>query len=430
MRKKVGTWFIWMIMGMIALVFVFYAGVNNSGPSGQSGYVGEVNGDQITIPDYNRALQQRRKMAEQFGGGELQPGQKNPFEGLLVSQMLRGSGIPPQQAQRMSLEEAVFQELVTQKLRTQNSRDLALAASPAALVDEVKKMSVFQEGGQFDVIKYRKTLEANSLTADQFERMIADDLIAKNWDRFFTNVVHVSDAEIEQEYILQNDKRYISYVYITNDKVKKLIKVTPTDVKKYLADPTKMELVKNRFNTLKEFKYKGKKFEAVQNDIAGELITNDRHSDIDKLRDELAEKVKNIIKPGKGNQTADALLKPLEISVQTGKALTRSSDWVPGVGEVKELFKDAFTEPSSISKPDGGSPKIYKVSSGVIVAVMEKAEKADLSKLDESTRLKLIENLVRQKKSAIEGSWMKELRDTANLKQNDALLKSASTSRG
>ena len=138
MRGKVGGWIITVIIGFIALVFAF-EGV--FGPKATRGLhdgavAGTVNGEPISIGDYNKALERKLEFLKGMMGGKVSEEQMKMFR----------------------VRESVFQELTQQKLMAQAALASGRRPSDEAIRKEIVGMTYFQKDGKFDPGQYRATL--------------------------------------------------------------------------------------------------------------------------------------------------------------------------------------------------------------------------------------------------------------------------------
>src|SRR5277367_5599675 len=108
-REKFGTVIIGGIIGFIAFVFVFYGVFNPKSTRGlhEGAVAGTVNGDPISISDFNRELNRRIEFYKRFSGGKLSDEQIKAFR----------------------VREAVFQDLATRKLLSQEAHSQGMDPS-------------------------------------------------------------------------------------------------------------------------------------------------------------------------------------------------------------------------------------------------------------------------------------------------------------
>src|SRR4051795_6540082 len=103
-REKFGTAMIGGIIAFIAFVFVFYGVFSPKATRGlhEGSVAGTVNGDAISISDFNREVNRRIEMYKNMSGGKLTDEQLKGFQ----------------------IREGVFKELVKKKLLLQEAKNL------------------------------------------------------------------------------------------------------------------------------------------------------------------------------------------------------------------------------------------------------------------------------------------------------------------
>jgi len=180
-----------------------------------------------------------------------------------------------------------------------------------------------------------------------------------------------------------------------------------------------LELYEAQKNTL----FKGKTLAQVERELARDMIASEKTEEIRSLTDELAGKVKGMLSASDKHDAAiNALLKPYGIEVGKTPALSRSSSFVPGAGEVRELVADAFRAPSPIDAAQGGKPKVYPSPGGSIVALVVASEKPDMKKLDLAERVKIVGRLSNRKESALSEARVKRLNERAKVKASKEIV--------
>lgn len=401
LRGKFGPMFVGGIIGFIAFVFIFSGIFNPSRTKGlHSGSVaGEVNGEAISLSEFNRALNQRIEFYKQMTGGKISEDQIKQF----------------------GIRESVFNDLVNRKLMAQEAVKQGMLASDEEIRDKIREIPAFQKDGKFDPVAYRQVLQANNYTPAGFERMLKEDLNSSKWGEYFRNRVVVSDEEIKDEFLISREKRNIKYVVLTTETGKKGVTVSDDDVKKFLAEEAKANLVKSQYEQRKETQYKGKAFDEVKNQIARETIASQKTDEIQKFNANLAKQVQAAMKADKASDAKiNAQLKPYGATVQYSGLAPRTSAFLPGVGEAKDVFADAFAKNSPI-QAKGGAPKVYNAPGWTMVALVSESESPDLAKL-ESAREEVRNSLASRKERGLFESWMKKLNAKAKIRRNESIV--------
>jgi hypothetical protein len=402
-RQKFGTVVIGLIILLIAFVFVFADIVRPGATQGmhEGAVAGEVNGDYITRAEYSRALNQRIEFFKNLFGGQ--------------------SANVEQQIRNMRVHQSVFDDLVRRKVMVQEATRQGLLPSDEEIRDRIREMEPFKQDGRFDVMKYRGVLANNGYTPESFERLMREDLASEQWTKYFESRVHVSDAELKREFEVSQNKRNIKYVLLTAENGRKGIQVSADDVQKFLADAAKLNLARNQYEARKEAQFKGKTFDQAKETIARDLIAVEKHDEVMKFNEQLAARVQQSLTASKTSDAqVNSVVKPYGTEVRTtGWVTAQGGGFLPGVGEAKELVTDAFAPQSPIES----KAKIYRVSGGVMVAVVGESQNADTSKF-EGERNQLARQVHERKLRMIQEAWMKKLMERSKIVSNPAIVTS------
>jgi hypothetical protein len=394
MRASFGKWVVIGISGFIGFVFVF-SGVFTRDPSVHGAVAGSVNGDSIPAAEYYRVLNAR-----------MEP----------LRQQLK---LSDEQLAQFGIREAAFDDLVQKKLLIQEAKRRGLMPSQAQIREAIFAIDAFKKDGVFDKRQYEAVLVANNLTVATFERQLREDLVVERWRDYFAHFPRATPAALEREFQLSGTKREIQFVVITPDAMKKAVDVSESDLKKYLADPAKAQLLKERFESDQKMGiYKDQTFESAKKQVARELIASERFDEVKKASETLAQKVVTLWSPAKGTDAkVDAVLKPYGLKWTKSAMITAQDPQIPGLGDTPELMKDAFSA-IGLSRP-----KVYSTPRGVLVAVVSAQESADPKKFTEIEKRKLRSKIASEKASEALQEVMKGLRDRASIKTNPEIFK-------
>lgn len=404
-REKFGKVFIGGIISFIAFVFVFYGVFSPKSTRGlhEGAVAGTVNGDSISIAEFNHELNRRMEFFKKIAGGNISEEQIKAFR----------------------LKEGVFQELANRKILIQEAQRQKMLPSDEEIREKIQEIPAFQKDGKFDLASYKQVLEANNHSAGSFERLVRDDLSAQQWDAYIRNRIHVAPEELVREFKLSQDKRKIKYVLLTTEAAMKSISVGPTEVDAFLKDPTKLNLAKAKFEDEKGTTYKGQTFEAAKQTVARNILASGKMDEIQKLNQKLADEVSAIMTADKSSDAKiNALLKTNGVEVKTSDFISHQSSNFPGVGEAKDLMNDAFSSTSPISAKSGGKPKKYLLAGRVLVALCVDEQKSDLSQF-EKEKEQLTQQIIDRKSRLVYQEWSKKLMAKAKIEMNPAVVGSS-----
>ncbi len=104
---------------------------------------------------------------------------------------------------------------------------------------------------------------------------------------------------------------------------------------------------------------------------------------------------------------------------ETGTFPASTGAFLPKLGAVPGLLEDALA-----ANAGAVLPRVYESAQGPVVAVVKTRERPDPKAFD-AARPQLATRLVNRKESAVQQAWLRELRDGASIKVNEALVKSS-----
>ena len=212
MRKHAKSWLIKFLIGMIAIVFIFYFGYSFTAKEGIR--VAYVNGDVIS-------------------GWELKKTYDSLVEGLQREYKHAWSD---KLIEVFDLKKKALQNLINQKLISQEARRLGLDTTEKEIQREILSYPAFQFKGRFDQARYRSLLQQNRMKPEDFETIIAQDLLQKKVGQFLNTFLAVSDQEVLDQYRYINQKIRISFVRFSPDEFKESIQIDEPSMEKYFEE--------------------------------------------------------------------------------------------------------------------------------------------------------------------------------------------------
>ncbi len=209
-------YFLMFILGMIGLGFALSTCDNNQ-PTGST-KVASVNGEEIEIEKFQRALQQ-------FGLGEL----------------------TEKQLKQLNFGKTIIEQLVSAELLRQWGEDIGLTPSKEEIAEEIKQLPYFlDDKKQFDISRYKAILNANRLTPQGFEDSIASEILMRHASASAA-WIPVSSAESKLNFMLKNTGTKLALVKIKPTLLKNQINVSNDEIKTYLNDSKNFTTLNNLY---------------------------------------------------------------------------------------------------------------------------------------------------------------------------------------
>jgi peptidyl-prolyl cis-trans isomerase D len=212
----------WILLAVVAAFifgFVFMnMGVGSSNLSGAQAenvpYAARVNGETITVNDYQRALQNLEQMYSQMYGQQFTPAM----------------------AEQMGLPKQVLDSLVDQRLLGQEARRLNLNASPEEVRKKLLSIPTFSPDGKFVGMELYRNYVVGRLgypNTAAFEEDMAREITLSKMESAIQSSLVVSPKAAEAEYRRTNENAKIRYVLIPAALHGAAVPVTQTDVESY-----------------------------------------------------------------------------------------------------------------------------------------------------------------------------------------------------
>jgi len=230
MRKHAGSWLIKVLLGGIAVTFIFWGGYQVT--SQRSGRVATVNGETITAEEYRLTY---KRLIEQV-------------------QQRFGNNLNEEMIQNLQLPKQAIDQLVDQMLMRQAATDMGLRVTDEDLSRSIKSISAFQTAGVFDPRRYKLILNRNNLNPESFEVSQRESLLIEKINNLITGSVKISDDEAAEWYNWNNAMVDIEFVVFEPDRYPG-IAVTAEEIQQYY------ESRKDAYKTEPQLKVRYLKFE-------------------------------------------------------------------------------------------------------------------------------------------------------------------------
>ncbi len=226
LRRKAQSPYLQATVLIIIVVFVFW-GVGGNQTDARNA-VATVNGEPITLQEFDKALNATRdQYSTQFGG--------NIPKGLLEA---------------LNIKKQVINELIQRSLLLQGGEEMGIYVSDMEIQDAIKNMTVFQNNGVFDSDRYNEVLKGSRLTPKKFERGMRTDLLVSKVANQISNFSQVVPYELEDRFRLDNSEFKIDYAAFESDNFSSEVTVTNEALATYF------EANKDNYKTAPQVKVK------------------------------------------------------------------------------------------------------------------------------------------------------------------------------
>lgn len=210
-RDRAQSWIAFLIVGLLILGLASVAWEAYFGPDPEVS-VARVNGEKITVNDFQRAYQQQRaRLQQMLGGADIS--QFIPDETEFKKDIL----------ERLENEEMILQEAGRAGFRV----------SDRLLAEQIRSFEAFQIDGEFSSASYESWLGQNFLSPGGFEDMLREDGMLQQYRAGIADTAWATDSELKAIQLRQEQKRDVGYVLISKDSYLADINVSDDDANSY-----------------------------------------------------------------------------------------------------------------------------------------------------------------------------------------------------
>lgn len=215
-RQKQQTIIIKMVFGVIVLSFIgtmfLVWGKGGDGSQSSPGYAAKVNGDKITLEEFQGAYQRIRN----------------------IYQQIYGQSMPADMEKMLNLKKVALDGLIDNSLILKEAGRMGIKVSKDDVSNTIAGMSIFQKNGAFNFDLYQQLLKSNRMSANDFEEGQKKELIIKKARQAIKDKAVVTDEDALNLFRKENDKIDLEYAaYAPSDMINE-IKPTETELKEYL----------------------------------------------------------------------------------------------------------------------------------------------------------------------------------------------------
>ena len=215
-----------LIFGAIVLVFVFFGLPGKMGMG--IGSVARVNETLISLAEFQKEEQRVQKMQEYY------------------AQML-GQPVSFDAERQKEIRRQAVQRLVNMELLAQAGHSQGIKASNNEVIDQIRQIPEFQQDGRFQSDLYFRLLEANRLSANEFESSVRKQVEQTRTQKVFEIAATPTQLELEQQKSLKEIKWNVAFVKLNSSAEGKISAAMEGEAKKALANPDFLKRVEDEY---------------------------------------------------------------------------------------------------------------------------------------------------------------------------------------
>ena len=211
LREHATSWMLKGILLLVAVTFISWGGYSLVREKKVT-YLAKVNGVTVEWREYNDAFQNMIKQYRQALGPS--------FDDKMIDEL--------------HLKDKILDDLIAKILILQEAKRLGLSVSDEELRAAIESVPAFQINGQFDKRNYERFLRLNRMTPEEFEQSQRENLlISKAVSLIKMNGGKVSDQEVLDTYLFENERIDLAFLKIVPDSFRNQVNVNETEIKDY-----------------------------------------------------------------------------------------------------------------------------------------------------------------------------------------------------
>jgi peptidyl-prolyl cis-trans isomerase D len=212
LREHASSWMLKAILIVVALSFVLFFGGYSRFKGKKGTYLAEVNGVTIEWKEYNDVFQNAVKQYQQALGPT--------FSEKMIEEL--------------RLREKILDSLIEKILILQEAKRLGLSIPDEELREAIESIPAFQVNGQFDKRNYERFLRISRMTSEEFEQSQRENLlISKIVSLIKTNGGKVSDEEVLDTYLFEDERINLAFVKVAPGALKNQVNTNEIEIKDY-----------------------------------------------------------------------------------------------------------------------------------------------------------------------------------------------------
>ena len=209
LREHASSWMLKGILILVAVTFISWGGYSLIREK-KVNYVAKVNGVTIEWKEYNDAFQNAVKQYR---------------EAL-------GSSFSEKMIEELHLKDKILDDLIAKILILQEVKRLGLSIPDEELREAIESVPAFQVNGQFDKRNYERFLRLSRMTPEEFEQSQRESLlISKAVSLIKMNAGKVSEEEVLETYLFENERINLTFLKVAPDSFKGQVNANEIEIK-------------------------------------------------------------------------------------------------------------------------------------------------------------------------------------------------------
>lgn len=209
-RDHVTGWVAGFIIALLIIPFAFW-GVGDYFGLIVKNYAAEVNGQEISVPEFQQEYQARYRQLRQLFGDRFDPE-------LIDEEQLRNE---------------VLDQMINRVLLEQHIEELGYRIGDQQLLARIHEIPLFQENGNFSSDQYKQQLAYRGMSPTIFENSLRKDLELEQLQNVISQSAFATDAQVGELVALRGEQREIAYALVDLSRFAQSVAISDEAVEAY-----------------------------------------------------------------------------------------------------------------------------------------------------------------------------------------------------
>src|SRR5713101_3936937 len=188
-RRRARSSWIKVMFLMIVVVFIFW-GVGGSGSGSRSDIAANVDGQEISLREFQRAYE------------NVKAAYRETYKDKLTPEIL----------EMLNLKQQTLEQLIDAQLLEDEAHRLGFTVGDEEVRETIAVRPEFQADGQFNQARYLRVLRFLRVTPGEYEDRQRVQLLSNKLQHLIIDAVQVTDEEVQALFRLNQEKINLSFV--------------------------------------------------------------------------------------------------------------------------------------------------------------------------------------------------------------------------
>ena len=147
-----------------------------------------------------------------------------------------GGNITDDVMKKLNFKQQAYDNLINRAILRHLADKLKISVTDQEVMQSILSYPAFQRDGAFSQQVYQFVLKQNKISAEDFEAMQKNSLLAEKLRGIISEGAEISTAEVHDVYRVQNERINLQFLKIISADYRKKVKLTDADLEKFLKD--------------------------------------------------------------------------------------------------------------------------------------------------------------------------------------------------